>query len=196
MRRGRLRPSLWTLRLRHHSELMAHAFSLGSKITDVVRCGDDGQGDASDDVEAVPVEAAVLRWIIRTGPQGEDVPRPVQVLRAGGRGTKGGGPVRGRDSSARSHGVDGDCERGAVRVGVVADHEWQPQGVSSLRGQGRADDARAVPDDEGHLLLGHQLGRDDEISLVLPVGVVDDASTMRPAASAATARCTTAAGSS
>ena len=70
--------------------------------------------------------------------------------------------------------VDGDSEGGAVGVGIVCDHLWQAKAVCQRCGHGRADDARRVPDEEGHLLGGHGVRSDDDIPLVLALGVIHD----------------------
>jgi amidase len=84
------------------------------------------------------------------------------------------GAASGRHAGARVDMVDADRESRSVGVGVVSDHLRKPERRTPLGGHRRADDARGVPDDERHLLLGRQLRRDDEITLVLPVGRVDD----------------------
>jgi hypothetical protein len=61
-----------------------------------------------------------------------------------------------------------------VRVGVVDHHRRKLQGVGSRLRHGGAHDAGGVPDEERHLLLGHELRGDDEVTLVLAVRVVDD----------------------
>ena len=65
-----------------------------------------------------------------TGPRrGLDERLDRQRAVAGGDARRGAVPV-----------VDGVCERRAVRLGVVLDHEGQPELVASLAGQRHADD--------------------------------------------------------
>ena len=112
-------------------------------------------------------------------PQREDVPRTAQLPGCGGRvgeRTEGAGPVGGRHTGAAVAVVDGDRERRAVRIGVVAlgDHRRQAQRIGTLGGHRGAEDAGGVPHDERHLLGGDGRGGQDQVTLVLAVGVVDD----------------------
>ena len=50
----------------------------------------------------------------------------------------------------------------------------EPQAARVFRGDRRADDARGVADDEGHLLGGAERGCDDQIALTFTVIVISD----------------------
>ena len=58
--------------------------------------------------------------------------------------------------------VDGNGESGAERRIVGRDHRREDEPPRVLAGQRRADDAAAVPDDEGHLFRRAERSRDDE----------------------------------
>ena len=107
-----------------------------------------------------------------------------QVAGAGARVDErldGGRAVEGRDAGARAlTGVDGDGERGAVRLGVVADHQRQLELVEAVAGHGHADHTRRVAQEEGDLVGRGRLRGHDQVSLVLPVGVVDDDDDVAP----------------
>jgi hypothetical protein len=111
-------------------------------------------------------------------PQRDDMARPGEVCGAGaGRGQQrdGARAVGGRDAGADPlAGVDRHRERGAAAVLVGVVHGRQPKTVRVRLGQGYADVARAVPHGEREQLGGRVLGGEDEVSLVLPVRVVDD----------------------
>src|SRR2546423_1334706 len=68
--------------------------------------------------------------------------------------------------------MDGPRVRGAppVLVGVVHRRQLQPVGVGL--GQRRADEPGGVAHHEGHQLRRRQFRREDQVALVLPVGVV------------------------
>ncbi len=70
--------------------------------------------------------------------------------------------------------VDRDGEGGAERGIVGGHHRIEPQAAGFLAGQGRADDAAGVADDEGHLLRRAERGGDDQIALVLAIIVIGD----------------------
>ena len=94
----------------------------------------------------------------------------------------GGGPVLGRDARRGPVAVvDADGEGGALRLGVLADHERQLELVGPLGQQRHADDARGVGQEEGDLLGRDRLGRHDEVALVLAVLVVDHDHDLAPA---------------
>ena len=65
-------------------------------------------------------------------------------------------------------------ERGALRLGVVLDHQREVELVEPLARERRADDAGRVAHEERDLLGRGELGRHDEVALVLAVLVVDD----------------------
>ena len=89
--------------------------------------------------------------------------------------------VGGRDAGRRAVAeVDGVGERGALGLGVVLDHERQVELVAALAGERRADDARRVAHEERDLLRRGELGRHDEVALVLAVLVVDDDDDLAP----------------
>ena len=86
----------------------------------------------------------------------------------------GGGPV-GRGDARRGAVavVDAHGERRALGLGVGRDHEGQVEQVGPLGQQRCADDAGRVGQEEGDLLRRGGLGRHDQVTLVLPVLVVD-----------------------
>jgi hypothetical protein len=109
--------------------------------------------------------------------QREHVARAAQVTRQCpriGEGPDRAGAARGRHAGTGADVVDADGEGRPVGVGVVGDHLREPECRTLLLAHRCADDAGGLPDDERHLLVGDQLGRDDEVALVLPVGIVDD----------------------
>jgi hypothetical protein len=55
---------------------------------------------------------------------------------------------------------------------VVRDHRVEPEPPRVLGGDRGADDARGVPDDEGHLVGGAKRGGNDQVALALAVVVV------------------------
>ena len=92
-----------------------------------------------------------------------------------GERSDGGGTVRGGHTRGGAGlEIDGDGERGAVRIVPVGHHQGKVEGVGSLIGQGDADDAGGVADHEGERFGRGQLGRHDEVAFVLAVGVVGD----------------------
>jgi hypothetical protein len=137
-----------------------------------VEAGQAGQVDGGLGVAGPLQDTAVL------GPQDVDVAGPVEV---GGLGAgldqrpDGRRPVGGRDPRAGAVAVvDGDGERRPLRLGVGRDHEGEVELVGPVLGDGGADEARRVFDEEGDLRRRGELGRHDEVALVLPVLVVDD----------------------
>ena len=111
-------------------------------------------------------------------PQWEDVPGPVQVVRAGvgvDQGGDGGRPVRGRDPGGRAVPiVHAHREGGSLRLRVGGDHQGKIEQVGALGQKRDADDARCVGQEKGDVLRRRRLGRHDEVALVLTVFVVDD----------------------
>src|SRR5581483_6756753 len=136
-----------------------------------VQAGHAGEVDGGLGV-AGPLEHATLAVA-----QGEDVARAGQVAGAGGRvderldgcRTVGGGDARGGAVAV----VDGDRERGALRLGVGAHHQRQLEVVEAIALQRDADHTRCVLQEEGDGVGGGELGGHDEVALVLPVLVVD-----------------------
>ena len=62
----------------------------------------------------------------------------------------------------------------ALRVRALAHHRWQVEGVEAVAGERGADHARGVVQEEGDLVRRGVLGRHDEVTLVLAIGVIDD----------------------
>ena len=81
----------------------------------------------------------------------------------------------GRDAGGQpmAH-VDRDGEGGAERRVVLRHHRIEMQPARLLGAERRADDARGVADDEGHLLRRAERGGDEQVALVLAVVVVGD----------------------
>ena len=136
-----------------------------------LEAGEAGEVDRGLGV-AGPVEHAALAVAQR-----EDVAGTGEVFGAG-RGVEDGlhrgAAVGGGDAGGRAvAGVDRDRERGALRLGVVGHHQRDPQLVEPAALDRHADHAARVADHERHGLGRHLLGRDDEVALVLTVGVVD-----------------------
>ncbi len=76
--------------------------------------------------------------------------------------------------------VDGDEEGGALALGVLLDHRVEVELAGPLGGERGADDARGVPEEERDRLGRGELGRHDEVALVLAVLVVDDDDDLAP----------------
>ncbi len=113
------------------------------------------------------------------GPQGEHVSRPPDAVRPrGGVGQRAAGERAVVGADARRHGrvgaVDRDGVGGAAKVFVVRHHLREAEVEGARRRDGRADQTRAVPDHEGHLLRRYILRRDDQVGLVLTARVVED----------------------
>ena len=68
--------------------------------------------------------------------------------------------------------VDRDGEGGTERGVVFRHHGIEMQVARLLDAERRADDARRVADDEGHLLRRAERGGDEQVALVLAVVVV------------------------
>jgi len=108
-------------------------------------------------------------------PEWEHVPGSAQVIAACvrvGECAQCAGAICGRHPGSAVAVVDGDGERGCVRVGVVVDHLGEVQCLCPFGGHGGAQDPGGVPDDEGDLFRRGGRGRHDEVALVLPVGIV------------------------
>ena len=69
--------------------------------------------------------------------------------------------------------VDRDEERGALALGVLRDHQREVELGGPLGGDRRAEVARGVVEEEGDALRRGELGRHDQVALVLAVLVVD-----------------------
>ena len=70
--------------------------------------------------------------------------------------------------------VDRDRECGPERRVVGGHHGIEVEALGLLDRERRANDARRVADDEGHLLRGAQRSRHEQVALVLAVVVVGD----------------------
>jgi hypothetical protein len=70
--------------------------------------------------------------------------------------------------------IDAHREGGGVRRIIVGDHGREVKPPRILARHRRADDARSVADDEGHLLWRAMHRRDDQIAFVLAIVVVHD----------------------
>ena len=77
--------------------------------------------------------------------------------------------------------VHADGEGCALRLGVVRHHEREIEQVGPLRQKGGTDHARRVGQEEGDVLRGGGLRRHDEVTLVLPILVVDHDGHAEPA---------------
>src|SRR5262249_26270351 len=75
---------------------------------------------------------------------------------------------------------DGDQERSALALGVLHHHGIEIELASALAGDRRADVSGRVMEEERDLLRRHELGRHDEVALVLAVFVVDDDDDLTP----------------
>ena len=122
--------------------------------------------------------AGSLEHPARAVAQREDVTGPVQIVRSC-RGVDerrdGGRAVGGRDPRGRPVPVvDADREGGALRLRVGRDHQGQVEQVRPLGHQRHADHARGMGQEERDVLRRGRLGRHDQVTLVLPVLVVDD----------------------
>ena len=111
------------------------------------------------------------------GQQRQDVPRPRQVggveLRIGQR-ADGARPIVRTDPGGRpALVVDADQEGRAVALGVVRDHQPQPERVRPRLLDGHAQETRGVLEEPGDLTGGGVLGGHDQVAFVLPVLVVD-----------------------
>src|SRR5262245_7738125 len=112
------------------------------------------------------------------GPQREDVSRLYQVARLRTRVDRDLDRVRavgGRDPGGHALArLDRHREGGAERRLVVVRHRAQGELVGALLGQRQADQPACVRGHEVDRLGGRELGGNDEVALVLTVGIVDD----------------------
>ncbi len=95
-------------------------------------------------------------------------------VRIGQRPAAGGAFVGRNPGAAIGLIVDRHREGGGVAGFVVRHHRVKPQPAGIFGGDGGADDARGVTDDERHLFGGAQRGRDDQIALAFAVIVIGD----------------------
>ena len=153
----------------HHRAVVVHQFR---QHADRRQAGEPAQIDAGFGVAGAHQHAAVL------GDQRKDVAGPHEI---GGAAVAVGerahrvGALLGRDAGGQAVAdVDRDGEGGAERRVVRRHHRIEMQPPRLVAGQRRADDARGVADDEGHLLGRAQRRRDEQIALVLAVVVVGD----------------------
>ena len=89
----------------------------------------------------------------------------------------GGGAIAGGDAGGDAEPafrVDADREGGGQLLGVPLGHLGQAELVAALSGQGQADQTPSVQGHEVDRLGRDQLGRADQITLVLAVLVVRD----------------------
>ena len=122
--------------------------------------------------------AASREHAVLARPERENVSR-VGEIRGGcavlNRCLDGGEAVMGGDAGGNTLlCLDGDGEGGLEGAGVVLHHHGEIKLLNLLVSKAEADDAGALPDHEGHLLLGHLLGAEYEVSLVLAVVVIDN----------------------
>ncbi len=113
----------------------------------------------------------------RSVPEGEDVPGAVEVggpdMGVGQR-LDGGGPVRRRDPGGGPVPVvHADREGGPLDLGVGRHHQREVEVLHPLGGEGNADQAGGVGQEEGDLLRGDGVGRHDQVAFVLAILVVD-----------------------
>ncbi len=140
-----------------------------------------GQAGQTHQVHGGLGVSATLQDPAGSGPQGEYVPRTVDVLGPGagrGRGLDGPDPIRG--GYACGHALcrlDGNGKRGLVLALVLLDHHGQIQGTDLLFFQAEADNAAAFPDKHGHLGFAQRIGGKNEIPLVFPVRIISDQDT-------------------
>jgi hypothetical protein len=134
-----------------------------------------GQARQIDGRLGVP---AALEHAAGPCPQREHVPGPDERRRsrAGiGERAQGRRAIGRRDPGAGAVLViDGDGEGRAVRFGVVGHHQRKAQRLQPLGGDGGADHAARVSDQEGERGGRRLLGGHHQIALVLATGVVDD----------------------
>ncbi len=121
--------------------------------------------------------AGPLQHTALAGHEGVDVPGAGQVTRAGGRIAQRlhrGASVMGRDAGGGVVPiVHRDQEGGALALGVVGHHHRQIELRRPLGRDRHTQVAGGVVQEEGDALRGGELGRLDEVALVLPVLVVD-----------------------
>jgi hypothetical protein len=112
------------------------------------------------------------------GDERENVARADEIGRAGvgvGEVADRGGAIIGRNAGRCTVPVvDGYCERRRMGAFVLGHHRRQVQPAGLLARHRRADDARGVAHDEGHLFRRAMHGRDDQVALVLAAVIVHD----------------------
>src|SRR5699024_6880538 len=107
----------------------------------------------------------------------DDVARADEVHSGRVRCAEGGDrgrPRGGGDAGAGAVQVDGDPVGGAVAVAVLVVHRRQRQPVARVVGQRDAHEPGGVAHGEGDQRRRRVRGGEDEVALVLAVGVVDD----------------------
>lgn len=112
----------------------------------------------------------------RAGAQREDMAGSMQV---GGPGSVGDGRADGGDAIGGGHPgghplrrFDGHGEGSLIVAGVGLHHHRQLELANPLVGQTEADDAGALADHHGHLLVGHGFCGKDEIAFVLAIFII------------------------
>ena len=142
------------------------------------------QARRGDEVDGGLGVSGALQHPARPVAQREDVARAVELARAGVRideRVDRRGAVLGRDARGGPVPVvDAHGERGALRLGVLADHERKLERVGTLGQQRHADDSGGVSQEEGDLLGSDRLGRHHQVALVLAVLVVDHDDDLSP----------------
>ena len=100
----------------------------------------------------------------------------MQIARFGAIGdssTDGGDAISRRNTGRNTlRSFYGHGEGGLVVAGVGFHHHRQFELANPLVGQAEADDAGALADHQRHLFIGHGLGGENEVALVLPIFIV------------------------
>ena len=120
--------------------------------------------------------AAADQHAAPSGHQGEHMAGPAQILWSGGRVyalAAGVAPLLGGDAGGGVRVVDGDCEGSTVVIGIHLHHLLQAQPVGDLLAHWGADQPLGLHGHEVDVLRGGELGRADQVPLVLPVRVVN-----------------------
>src|SRR5580692_1112903 len=111
-------------------------------------------------------------------PEREHVPGPHDLVWLGRRVDQrpdGLRPVGGRDASGHAiAGFHADGVRGPHPLGVLARHQRELEAVQHLAWHRDADHAAGVPDHKGQQGRSGLARGEDDVALVLPVGIVDD----------------------
>ena len=133
-------------------------------------------GDAHQVHSGLGVPPA-LKHSARTRLQRKHVSRTAEILRPGirfHRLHRSDRPLYGRNTRAGRDVVDGHGEGRAVIVGIVRDHLPQAQLLGQSRAHRHTYQALAVAGHEVDIGSGGVTGSADQVSLILPVGIVDD----------------------
>jgi hypothetical protein len=151
----------------HHRAVVVHQFG---KHADRCQAGEPAQIDASFRVTGAHQHAAFLRH------QRKDVAGPHEIgspaIAVGERAHGIGALFRGYAGGETMADVDRDGECRAERRVVERHHRVEVQPARLLGRQRRADDARRIANDEGHLFRRAQARRDEQVAFVLAVVVV------------------------